>query len=168
MPANLENSAVATGLETVSFHSNPKQRQCQRRFKRLHNCTHLTHQQSNAQNSPSQASTVHKPCTSRCSSWIQKRQRNQTSNCQHLVRSSKKQESYRKTSTPALLTTQKPLTVWITTNYGKFLKRWEYQIIIPEKPVCKSRSNSYNQTWNNGLFQNWERSTPRLQIDATE
>ena len=33
MPANLENSAVATGLEKVSFHSNPKQRQCQRMFK---------------------------------------------------------------------------------------------------------------------------------------
>ena len=33
MPANLENSAVATGLEKVSFHSNPKERQCQRMFK---------------------------------------------------------------------------------------------------------------------------------------
>ena len=41
MPANLENLAVATGLE-VSFHSNPKERQCQRMFKLLHNCTHLT------------------------------------------------------------------------------------------------------------------------------
>ena len=30
MPANLENSAVTTGLENVSFHSNPKERQCQR------------------------------------------------------------------------------------------------------------------------------------------
>ena len=30
MPANLENSAVATGLEKVSFHSSPKERQCQR------------------------------------------------------------------------------------------------------------------------------------------
>ena len=30
MPANLENSAVATGMEKVSFHSNPKERQCQR------------------------------------------------------------------------------------------------------------------------------------------
>ena len=49
MPANLENSAVATGLEKVSFHSNPKERQCQRMFKWLHNCSHLTHQQSNAQ-----------------------------------------------------------------------------------------------------------------------
>ena len=42
MSANLENSAVTTGLEKVSFHFNPKQRQCQRMFKLLHNCTHLT------------------------------------------------------------------------------------------------------------------------------
>ena len=33
MPANLENSAVATGLEKVTFHSNPKEGQCQRRFR---------------------------------------------------------------------------------------------------------------------------------------
>ena len=38
MPANLENSAVATGLEKVSFHSNPKERQCQRMLK-LNYCT---------------------------------------------------------------------------------------------------------------------------------
>ena len=43
MPANLENSAVTAGLEKVSFHSNPEERQCQRMFKLLHNCTHLTH-----------------------------------------------------------------------------------------------------------------------------
>ena len=36
MPANLENSAVATGLEKVSFHSNPKERQCQRMLKLPH------------------------------------------------------------------------------------------------------------------------------------
>ena len=40
---NLENSAVATGLEKVSFHFNPKERQCQRMLKILHNCIHLTH-----------------------------------------------------------------------------------------------------------------------------
>ena len=43
MPANLENSAVATRLEKVSFHSNPKERKCQRVLKLPHNCTHLTH-----------------------------------------------------------------------------------------------------------------------------
>ena len=36
-------SPVATGLEKVSFHSNPKERQCQRMFKLPHNCTHFTH-----------------------------------------------------------------------------------------------------------------------------
>ena len=41
MPANLENSAVATGLEKVSFLSNPKERQCQRMLKLPHYCTRL-------------------------------------------------------------------------------------------------------------------------------
>ena len=39
----------------------------------------------------------------------------------------KKQENFRKTSTYASVTKLKPLTVWIKTNFGKFLKRWEYQ-----------------------------------------
>ena len=42
MPEHLENSAVATGLEKVSFHSNSKERQCQRMFKLQHSCTHFT------------------------------------------------------------------------------------------------------------------------------
>ena len=44
---------------------------------------------------------------------------------------SKKQQSSRKTSISALLTMPKPLTVWITINYGKFWKRWEYQTTWP-------------------------------------
>ena len=43
------------------------------------------------------------------------------------VGSNKKQKSSRKLSTSALLTTLKSLTLWITTNCGKFFKRWEYQ-----------------------------------------
>ena len=43
----------------------------------------------------------------------------------------KKEEGSRKTSTSALLTMPKPLTVWITTNCGKFLKRWEHQTTLP-------------------------------------
>ena len=42
MPANLENSAVSTGLEKVSFHSNLKERQCQRMLKLMHSFTQLT------------------------------------------------------------------------------------------------------------------------------
>ena len=94
------------------------------------NCTHLTHQQSNAQNSPSEASTIRELRTSRCSSWIQKRQRNQRSNCQHPL-DHRKSKSSRKTSTSALQAMTKPLTVWITTNCGKFFKRWEYQTTLP-------------------------------------
>ena len=47
MLVHLENSAVATGLGKVSFHSNPKERQCQRMLRLPHNCSHLTHKQSN-------------------------------------------------------------------------------------------------------------------------
>ena len=42
MRANLDNSAVPMGLEKVSFHSSPIERQCQRMFKLPNNCTHLT------------------------------------------------------------------------------------------------------------------------------
>ena len=51
--------------------------------------------------------------------------------------SSKKQVSYRKTSISAWLTMPKPLTVWITTNCGKFWKRWEYQTTWPaSSEIC--------------------------------
>ena len=80
--ANLETQQQPrTGKGQFSFQS--QRRQCQRMFKLLHNCTPLTCQQGNAQNFPSQASTICELRTYRCSSWIQKRQRNQRSNCQH-------------------------------------------------------------------------------------
>ena len=55
--------------------------------------------------------------------------------------SQKKQESARKTSTSVSLTMPKPLTVWITINCGKFLKRWPLDLPL-EKSVCRSGSNS--------------------------
>ena len=54
------------------------------------------------------------------------------------IRSSKKQESSRKTSTSALLITPKPLIVWITTNCGKFFNKWEYQTTWPASwEICQ-------------------------------
>ena len=50
--------------------------------------------------------------------------------------SQKKQGSSSKTSASALLTLLKPLTMWITTNCAKFLKRWEYQSIF----ICLLRN----------------------------
>ena len=74
----------------------------------------------------------------------QKRQRNQRSNCQHPLDHRKSKRVPEKTSTSALLTTTKPLTVWITTNCGKFFKRWEYQTTLCAswEIVCRLRSNS--------------------------
>ena len=82
------------------------------------------------------------------------------------VGSPKKQESSKETSTSALMSKPKSLTVWITTNCGKFFKRWEYRPpdLPPEKSVYRSRNNSYNWTRNNRLFPNWERSMSRLSI----
>ena len=62
MPANLENSAVATGLEKVSFHSNPKERQRQTKNVQTTAQLYSSHTlERDAQNSPSQASTVCEP-----------------------------------------------------------------------------------------------------------
>ena len=56
----------------------------------------------------------------------------------------KAREFQKKTSISALLTMPKPLTVWITINYGKFFKRWNTRPpdLPLEKPICRSGSNS--------------------------
>ena len=61
-----------------------------------------------------------------------RRSRDQIANIHWII---KKQESSRKTSTSALLTMPKPLTVWITTNYGKFL-----EMKIPDHLICLLRN----------------------------
>ena len=76
MSANLENSAMASGLEKVSFHSNPKEGQRQRKLKLLYNCADFTCQQGNSQNPSSQASAVPELKTYKCTNWVQKRQMN--------------------------------------------------------------------------------------------
>ena len=73
-----------------------------------------------------QASTVCELRTSKCSSWIEKAEEPEIK-LPTSIGSQKKQENSRKTSTSALLIMPKPLTVWITTNYEKFFRRWEYQ-----------------------------------------
>ena len=124
MPTNLEISAMAIGLEKVSFHSNPKERQCQRMLRLLNNCTHLTNK------------IMLKILQARLQQYVNhelpdvqagfRKGRGTRSNCQTSVRSLKKQESSRKTSFSALLIMSKPLTVWTTTYCGKFFKRWDY------------------------------------------
>ena len=118
MPANLENSAVAIGLEKVSFIPLPKK--------------------GNAKECSNYRTIALIPHTSKVMLKIlQARLHTQTVNCEMFklvlekaeepetklptsAGSWKKQESSRKTSTSALLTMPKPLTVWITVNCGKF------------------------------------------------
>ena len=110
MPANLENSAVATGLEKVSFHSNPKERQCQRMLKLPHNCTHLTRYK-----------VMLKILQVRLQQYVNrqlpdvpagfKKGRGTRDQLPTSAGSLKKQKSSRKTSISALLTMPKPLIV---------------------------------------------------------
>ena len=130
MPANLENSAVATGLEKVSFHYNPNERQCQR-------CSNyciialISHA----------SKVILKILQARFNStWtvnfqilklVLEKAEEPEIKLPTSVGSLKKQESSRKTSISALLTMPNPLTLWITTNCGKFWKTWEYQTNSP-------------------------------------
>ena len=119
----------------------------QRMFKLPQNCIHFTCQQGNAQNPSSQTSTIHELRTSRCTSWIQKRQRNQRSKCQHLLdhrKNSKKSKLKRKKSTSASLTTPKTFDC-VDHNKLENSSRdgnTRSPYLPPEKPVCQPRSNS--------------------------
>ena len=136
MPANLENSAVATGLEKVSSHSNPKKgsaKECSNycTIALISNISKvmLNILQARLQQYVNQELHIFKLDLEKAE---EPEIKSPTS-----TGSSKKQESSRKTSTSALLTTPKPLTVWITTNCGKFFKRWEYQTTFPaSREIC--------------------------------
>ena len=93
-------------------------------------CTHFTCQQGNAQNPSSQAFQQHvNGELPDVQSEFRKGRgtRDQIANIHWIM----KKGNLGKTSTSASLTTLKPLTAWITTNCGKFLKRREYQTTLP-------------------------------------
>ena len=132
MPTNLENSAVATGLEKVSFHFIPEEKQCQKMLKLPHNCGYLTCLQNILKilEVRLQQYTNHELPDIQAGFRKGRGTRDQTAN---IVGSLKKQESSGKASTSALLPMPMPLTVWVTT-------RPPY--LPPEKSVYRSRSNS--------------------------
>ena len=129
MPANLENSAVATGLEKVSFHSNPKERQCQEcsTYSTIAFISHTSKVMLKILQTRLQQYVNHE--LPNVQAVLEKAEESEIK-LPTSVGSLEKQESFRKISSSALLTMPKPLTVWTTTNCGKFLKRWEYQTTI--------------------------------------
>ena len=76
------------------------------------------------------------------------------------------QRNFRKTATSVSLPKQKPLTLWITINCGKFYKRWEYQTTWPASwEICMQvQKQQLEPDMNNRLAPNWERSASRLHI----
>ena len=129
MPANLENSEVATGLEKVSFHSNPKERQCQEcsTYSTIAFISHTSKVMLKILQTRLQQYVNHE--LPNVQAVLEKAEESEIK-LPTSVGSLEKQESFRKISSSALLTMPKPLTVWTTTNCGKFLKRWEYQTTI--------------------------------------
>ena len=126
MSASLENSAVATGLEKVSFHSNPKERQCQRMLKLLQIAL-ISHASKVMLKILQAMLQQYMNCELQMFKLDLDKAEESEIKLPTSVGLSKKQASSRKTSISALLIMPKPLTVWITINCGKFLKRWEYQ-----------------------------------------
>ena len=107
MPANLENSAVATGLEKVSFQPSAKERQCSnyRTIELISQASKVMPQLLQA--GLQQYMNLELP-------YVQagfRKGRGTRSNCQHLLHHQKRQENSRKTFISALLTVPKPLTV---------------------------------------------------------
>ena len=126
---NWENSAVATGLEEFSFHSNPKERQYQRMYKLLHNCTYFTCWLCSKSFKLGFSSTRTKNFQMYKLGF--KEAEESEIKLPTFVGSWRKQGSSRKTSTSASLTMLKPLAAWITANCGKFFKRWKQQTTSP-------------------------------------
>ena len=125
IPTNVEYSAVATGLEKVSFHSNPKE--CSN-YHTIALISHASKVMLKILQARHQQYVNHEFPDVQAGFRKGRGTRDQIANI-HWIR--KKQESCRKTSISALLTMPKTLTVWITINGGKFWKRWEYQTTWP-------------------------------------
>jgi len=130
MPANLENSAVATVLDKVSFHSNPKDRQCQRMIRLPHNCTHLTASKVMLKFLQARLEQYMSWEVPDVQAWFRKDRgtSDQIANIHWII---EKARTLQKVIYFCLLTMPKALTVWITTNCGKFFKSWDYQTTIP-------------------------------------
>ena len=115
MPANLENSAVATGLEKVSFHSNPKERQCQT-YHTIALISHVSKVMLKILQARLQQYMNHELPDVQAGFRKGRGTRDQIANILWIIQKARVAE---KTSISALLTMPKPLTMWITINYGK-------------------------------------------------
>ena len=136
MPANLENSAVATGLEKVSFHPSPKgnDKECSN-YRPITLISHTSKVMLKILQARDQQYVNCELPDVQTGLRKDRGTRDQIAIIYWIV---EKAREFHKKSTSASLTMLKPLILWITTNRGKFLKKWEYQTTLP----ASSRSNS--------------------------
>ena len=122
MPANLEKSAVTTGLEKVSFHFNPKERQCHQcsNYHTIALISHSSKAMLNILQGRLQQYVNRELPDVQARFRKGRRTRDQIANIHWII---EKAREFQKTSLSVLLTMPKPLTVWITINCGKFWKR---------------------------------------------
>ena len=129
MPANMENSSVATGLEKVSFHSNPKDnaKECSN-YPTVALISHASKVMLKILQARFQQYVNRELPNVQAGFRKGRGTRDQTANIWWVI---EKAREFRETFISALLTMSKPLTVWITINCGQFWKRWEYQTTWP-------------------------------------
>ena len=130
MSVNMENSAMATGLEKVIFHSNPKEGQCQRMFQLPYKYAHFDLLARLCSKSFKIASAIHELRTSRYKSWVSKSRgtRDQIANICWII---EKAREFQKTIYFCMIYYVKAFDCVIITNCGKYVKRWEYQTTLP-------------------------------------
>ena len=120
---------MATRLEKVSFHSSPKERQCQRMLKLTHNCAHLTYY-----------NVMFKILQARLQQYVNhelpdvqagfRKCRGNRDQIAKICWITEKTRKFQKNIYFSFTDNAKSF-VWITTNNRKFLKRWEYQTTLP-------------------------------------
>ena len=113
-------SSMITRLENVSFHSNPKERQCQRILKLPHNAliSHASKVMLKILQARFQKHVHHELANVQAGFRKGRGTRDQIANIQWIIE--KAREFQKKKSISALLIMPKPLTAWTTTNCGKF------------------------------------------------
>ena len=164
MPANLENSVVATGLEKVSFHSNSKERQCKRMLKLSHIAL-ISHA----------SKVMLKILQARLQQYVNRElpdvqagfrkgrgTRDPIANIHWIMEKARK---FQKNIYFCFIDYAIDF-VWITANCGKFLKRWGHQTILPiSREACMQvRKQQLELDMEHRLVPNRKRSTLRLYI----
>ena len=129
MSTNLENSTVAPGLAKVSFHSSPKEGQCQRIYKLLYSCAHAAYNKVMIK--------VFQARLQKYSNWkipdVQagfRKVRGTGDQIAKICCLIEKAREFQKKIDLCFTDYAKSLTVWITENTGKFLKRGAYHTTL--------------------------------------